>query len=185
MRAQGQDHATQVHGLPCGRRSSPYHPCSTSSPTPCWLIWREGAQERTRPRLRPHSPPPRRQIECGWVSTRRDVTITHHPPQSLSLSLSSTALPFRRTYSVSRGDSRLRCRLSFAHSFHLSCIDCAVVSLHRISSLYVVQVCSVSLCEPLPAIWFLLYSMLFVLLSFFFFPSLFFPRCLLSSIRFF
>lgn len=33
----------RTRGLPFGRRSTPSHPCRTSSPTPWWLIWREAA----------------------------------------------------------------------------------------------------------------------------------------------
>ncbi|XP_050597497.1 uncharacterized protein LOC126925704 [Bombus affinis] len=47
---RGSGHATQVRELPYGRRNSPYHPSRTSSPTPCWLIWREGALRSVRGR---------------------------------------------------------------------------------------------------------------------------------------
>lgn len=42
----------RAHGLPCERRSTPSHPCRTSSPTPWWLIWREAALRSVRVSVR-------------------------------------------------------------------------------------------------------------------------------------
>lgn len=42
----------KARGLPFERRSTPNHPCRTSSPTPWWLIWRESALRSVRVSVR-------------------------------------------------------------------------------------------------------------------------------------